>query len=137
LEITEESGSGRVRVQAFDATDGTYMRGVDVRVIGSSNESFTRGVTDPRGLFVADAVVGSATVVAKLGDNQYAFHRGAIALGEPKIQDNEQLQMPQEGSGVYFKNVLQLNSAQNDIRDRSWQKELNKSREGVQVQQVK
>jgi len=137
LEITEESGSGRVRVQAFDATDGTYMRDVDVRVIGSSNESFTRGVTDPRGLFVADTVVGSATVVAKLGDDQYAFHRGAIALGEPQIQDSEQFHLQQVSSGAYFKNVFQLNSAQNATRDRSWQTELNKSREGVQVQQVK
>lgn len=139
LEITEESGSGRIRVQALDAADGTYLRGVDVRVIGSSNQRFTRGVTDPRGIFVADAVMGNATVVAKLGDDQYAFHRGAVSLGQPEPQDK-----PSQrgldiklGSDAYFQNVIDFNGLQNRGRNNAWTKELNKSREGVQVHQVK
>jgi hypothetical protein len=139
LEITEESGSSRVRVQALDAANGTYVRGVDVRVIGSSNQRFTRGLTDPRGLFVADGVMGSATVVAKLGKDHYAFHRGAVALGEePVIQDSEVPQRPASaGSYLYFQNVREFNDGQNRGRDQAWTTELGKSRNGVQIQQVK
>ena len=139
LEITEESGSSRVRVQALDAANGTYVRGVDVRVIGSSNQRFTRGLTDPRGLFVADSVMGSATVVAKLGKDHYAFHRGALALGEePVIEDSEvQERRPSAGSNLYFQNVREFNDGQNRGRDQAWTTELGKSRKGVQIQQVK
>ena len=139
LEITEESGSSRVRVQALDAANGTYVRGVDVRVIGSSNQRFTRGLTDPRGLFVADGVMGSATVVAKLGKDHYAFHRGAVALGEePVIEDSEVQERPASaGSNLYFQNVREFNDGQNRGRDQAWTTELGKSRKGVQIQQVK
>ena len=136
LEVAEERGSGRVRVQALGAEDGTYLRGVDVRVVGSADQAFQRGVTDPRGLYIADGLAGSATVVARLDGGHYAFHRGAVALGQPEPQQQlgRELQQPQT---QYFKNVIEFNDVQNRGRARNFQTELQKDRAGVRVEQVK
>ena len=136
LEVAEERGSGRVRVQALGAEDGTYLRGVDVRVVGSADQAFQRGVTDPRGLYIADGIAGSATVVARLDGGHYAFHRGAVALGQPEQQQQlgRELQQPQT---QYFKNVIEFNDVQNRGRARNFQNELQKDRAGVRVEQVK
>ncbi len=137
LEVAEDRDSGRVRVQALDADEGTYLRGVDVRVVGSADQAFQRGVTDPRGLFVADGIAGSATVVARLEDGHYAFHRGVVALGQ---QDARQQQLGRQldaGQTQYFKNVIEFNDTQNRGRAQNFQQELEKDRAGVRVEQVK
>jgi hypothetical protein len=55
-------------------------------VIGSRNADFTSGETDLRGVFVADAIQGSSTVIAQAEHNRYAFFRGETQLG-PAAQE--------------------------------------------------
>jgi alpha-2-macroglobulin len=54
---------------------------VHVKVIGSRNVEFISGETDLRGVFVADGVQGTTTVIAEEGNNRYAFFRGHTELG--------------------------------------------------------
>ena len=80
LEVQEDAASGRVRVTVKDVAEDQYAGDVDVRVIGSSNEEFVSGETDLRGLFIADDVRGTSTVIARLDENRFAFYRGRQPL---------------------------------------------------------
>lgn len=83
LEVQEDAPSGRVRVTVKNTVDDKYAHGVHVKVIGSANDQFVSGPTDLRGIFVADGIQGTSTVIAKTGSNRYAFHRGKTYLGQP------------------------------------------------------
>jgi hypothetical protein len=52
-----------------------------VKVIGSANDQFVSGQSDLRGIFVADGIIGTSTVIARTDANRYAFHRGKVPLG--------------------------------------------------------
>jgi hypothetical protein len=83
LEVQEDKTSGRVRVNIKDKKTGQYLKGVDVKVIGSENPDFFSGETDLRGIFVADSVRGTATVIARDAAGQFAFYHGKEFLGPP------------------------------------------------------
>lgn len=141
LDVREEPDTGRMRVQVIERESGKYLSGVDVRVVGTGDQSFQSGRTDPRGLFVADGVSGLSTVIARLDDRQFAFHRGERLLGEAERQQRERAK-PQRGEALdeqveYFKNVQGLNRANLDLRQQNLDTEIRKGRDGVQVQQVK
>jgi hypothetical protein len=53
-------------------------------VIGSFDREFVSGSTDLRGIFIADNIHGTATVIARKGD-QYAFYRGTSILQSAEI----------------------------------------------------
>ena len=57
-----------------------YVSDAHVKVIGSANHEFVSGETDLRGLFIADDIRGTGTVIAALGKRQYAFFRGDTSL---------------------------------------------------------
>jgi len=50
-------------------------------VIASRNEDFVSGATDLRGVFVAQGVRGTSTVIAETDAGRYAFFRGQTELG--------------------------------------------------------
>src|SRR5207245_4326874 len=81
LEIQEDAASGRVRVTVKDVGGDKYVHNVHVKVIGSANDQFVSGQSDLRGIFVADAIRGTSTVIARTDANRYAFHRGKVVLG--------------------------------------------------------
>ncbi|MFN0055173.1 MAG: tetratricopeptide repeat protein, partial [Planctomycetales bacterium] len=81
LEIQEDAASGRVRVTVKDVVADRYAHNIHVKVIGSANEQFVSGQSDLRGIFVADAIRGTSTVIAKTDANRYAFFRGKTPLG--------------------------------------------------------
>ncbi len=83
VEVQEAAASGEVRTTVKDVTKDRYLNDVHVKVIGSRNPEFISGETDLRGVFVADGVQGTATVIAEEGDNRYAFLRGHTELGPP------------------------------------------------------
>lgn len=87
LDVQEEAASGRVRATVKDATKDAYVPEVHVKVIGSRNADFTSGETDLRGVFVADAIQGSSTVIAQAEHNRYAFFRGETQLGPAPQQE--------------------------------------------------
>ena len=142
LEVTEDPLSGRLRVTALDQESGHYLRDVDVRVVGSGSGEVQQGKTDPRGLFIADGVGGVATVIALHGDGQYAFHRGETHLGAQQEVQLRQQQLGDPGqapldSRAYFKNVIDFNILNNAVLGEQLNDEIQQSRKGVQVKQVK
>lgn len=111
-----------------------------MRVVGSASGDFVSGKTDLRGLFVADGVRGTPTVIARLDGDRYAFHRGqrAVAELEPQQQDKDGRYsgglLDQES---YFKNVLELNDSNRDERQERRKNLSEQQNKGVQVRQVK
>jgi uncharacterized protein YfaS (alpha-2-macroglobulin family)/TolA-binding protein len=139
LEVTADTVSGRMRIQAVDRGDGRYVRDVDVRVIGTANDGFLSGRTDPRGLYVVDGVQGRPTVIARLDGGHYAFHRGDrdLAIAPQRDKDGKfkqgESQLQQDD---YLQNVLFNNRASQEKRQLRYRQELSQDRAGVQVQQV-
>jgi uncharacterized protein YfaS (alpha-2-macroglobulin family)/tetratricopeptide (TPR) repeat protein len=165
LEVQEEKESGRVRVNIIDMTTGKYVKGVHCKIIGSESGAFIAGDTDLRGIFVADGIRGTATVIARDDKGQFAFYRGEEFLGRPlkspelSIQKTrsafQQLdgranasepnaQMPPQGAGSggqgmvdYLWNVSGSNAEQQQKRMDYNRKVINTDQKGVQVEQVK
>jgi hypothetical protein len=80
VEVQEDVASGRVRATVKDAASGQYVHDVHVKVIGSRNPEFVSGATDLRGVFVADGIKGTSTVIAQADPARYAFFRGQTEL---------------------------------------------------------
>ena len=85
LEVHQDLQSGQVRTTVKNTAENRNERDVHVKVIGSRNQDFVSGSTDLRGVFVADGIHGSATVIAHVEPSRYALHRGAAtaAAAEP------------------------------------------------------
>ena len=83
VEVQEDQSAGRVRTTVKDVAAGRYVHEVHVKVIGSRNPDFVSGATDLRGVFVADGIQGTSTVIAEIEPNRYAFFRGKTELGAP------------------------------------------------------
>jgi len=96
VEVQEDAASGRVRTTVKDRADDRYVSDVHVKVIGSHNNEFVSGETDLRGVFVADGVRGTSTVIAQAEGSRYAFFRGktplAVAVPEPAAEAPSQAQ---------------------------------------------
>lgn len=73
IEAQEQFDVGRIRVNCKQGDD--FVADAHVKVIGSGDRHLSGGDTDLRGLFVGQDLVGTATVIARKGD-QYAFYRG-------------------------------------------------------------
>ena len=65
VDVQEDAVSGQVRTTVKDSTKDSYLRDVHVKVIGSRNDDFVSGETDLRGVFVADGIEGTSTVIAQ------------------------------------------------------------------------
>jgi hypothetical protein len=91
LEVIEEPGNGRVRVTVRDAATRAPVPRVQVKVIGTGNDTFFSGETDLRGVYVAEGVQGQVTALGRLdsGDKKdaprYVFHRGRVEVGPPPV----------------------------------------------------
>jgi uncharacterized protein YfaS (alpha-2-macroglobulin family)/tetratricopeptide (TPR) repeat protein/type II secretory pathway component GspD/PulD (secretin) len=81
IEVEEDAASGRVRTTVKDVVADKYLIDAQVKVIGSGNNDFISGETDLRGVFVADGIRGTSTVIAQTGSSRYAFFRGRTNLG--------------------------------------------------------
>ncbi len=75
LEVTPSPESGRMRIAVRNARTRRGVPGAQVKVIGSRTPAVQLGQTDLRGVFVADAVDGRITVVARQGTAEYAIYR--------------------------------------------------------------
>ena len=80
LLVQEDADSGRVRVSVKESDQDKFVSDVHVKVIGSGNDEFSSGETDLRGLFIADDMKGTSTVIAVSGEDRYAFYRGDVRL---------------------------------------------------------
>jgi len=141
LDVHEDVELGGVRVQVVDGRDGSYVRDVDVRVVGSADKRIQRAKSDLRGMLSLEGVNGAATVIARAGEDRYAFWRGTrqLGAGDPKqksrgIQAKPAEQLTQEG---YLSNVMELNAANQSQRAGRLIEEIGRQRLGVQINQVK
>ncbi|MBI5364357.1 MAG: hypothetical protein HZA53_14350, partial [Planctomycetes bacterium] len=137
LEVREDAGVGRLRIQVSRRSDAKYVRGADVKVVGSASRAIVAGKTDPRGLFLADGVAGTSTVIARLGEREYAFFRGQRVLGPKDDKPKGQTAGQQLDAQSYFKNVIEQNSVSQNERANKLLEEIQRDRKGVQVRQVK
>lgn len=146
LEVDSDVYDGRVRVQVMNRSTGAFERNVDVRVIGSGNVGFVSGRTDPRGLFVADGIIGSGTVIARAGERRYAFMREVLGVEvDASIGRSPASPGPGGPSSVvfgsipsgFFDNVQSFNKDNRSQRSSNFDKEVRRERKGLQVQQVK
>ena len=143
LEVQEDAKAGRMRITVKNAMTKSYTRNVHVKVIGSANTKFTDGETDLRGIFIADAIQGTGTVIARVDNNQYAFYRGKASLGavgaaqpatQTELSDTAAKASPQgatgKSNGDLLKNVTNLNGIiQQEQRD-NYKEILNNSNPG-------
>jgi hypothetical protein len=130
LEVQEDPASGRVRVNAVDRKTGTYLKDVHVKVIGSENRDFVAGETDLRGVFVADGIRGTATVIARDAAGQFAFYRGA----EPLMAAPPRPVRGARADVEYMENVSGENARLQSGRAARQQELYQTQQKGVQVQ---
>ncbi|MEO1997716.1 MAG: tetratricopeptide repeat protein, partial [Planctomycetaceae bacterium] len=146
LEVQEDRTSGRVRVTVKDTVAERYADDVHVKVIGSSDDAFTDGETDLRGIFVADAIQGTSTIIAKSDQNRYAFYRGKITLGKPPAPDASTADRPNApkpapskvkgGKGDLLKNLIEFNGGINTIQRDNYRQLLDNDKSGVQASEA-
>jgi hypothetical protein len=148
IEVAEEASSGRVRTTikkrgAEGKPEEKYVTDVHVKVIGTRNGDFTSGETDLRGVFVADGIQGTSTVIAQLDARRYAFYRGSTELGPPPAPAKPQAGAPapaQQPGQSNEKLLLEGLEGQNRMiqeqqrmnLDQLWQRK----QEGVKAQQA-
>lgn len=144
LEIQEDE-SGRVRVTVKDTTTDSYLHKVHVKVIGTANSEFVSGDTDLRGVFIADAINGVVTVIARTAESRYAFYRGKYWVGPPPAQPQQQVeQMPASGgrgargrppeaapAEALLKQLKDSNSSFNNDQRENYQRLLKNRQQGV------
>lgn len=140
LEIQESPAAGSLRVNVRDTIDEGYQANVHVKAIGSSDNEFKSGDTDLRGIFVAEGLNGSATVIARQ-EGRYAFYRGTSHLGRPVLPNAVPSQSRKPSQKLQQKDFLQnLNDSNDDIQLRNiqgWDSfRRQKGGKGVEVQKA-
>lgn len=85
LQVHQDLQSGQVRATVKNLAEDRCERDVHVKVIGSGNMDFVSGTTDLRGIFVAEGIQGSATVIALVEPSRYALHRGTSGGALPVV----------------------------------------------------
>ena len=138
-----------MRVNVRDLTaGGNYLPEVLVKVVGTSNEQFLSGQTDLRGVFQADGVNGTATVLARAEGGKYAFYRGKQTHGSPPPTNNapalQQQQLPAKENGQrkrlkksdYLDNIKSQNKAVQDANWSDWDTKRRGKNEGVEAKKA-
>jgi hypothetical protein len=119
---------------------------VHVKVIGSGNSDFQSGETDLRGIFVADDIRGTSTVIARSGKDRYAFYRGKTYLGpqpQPNASPDPAAQAapakPGKKAGAKDKlldNVLKQNSIINREQRMNYDNLINNGNQGIRAEKA-
>ena len=129
-----------MRVTVKNRVADSYTKDVHVKVIGSANRQFVSGETDLRGIFVADAIRGTSTVIAKAGKNRYAFYRGKTPLGNvPPTGSASRKPAPQKKpaqkgrKGDLLKNIRSQNTIFNRDNRKQYQQLLDNKSRGVKA----
>lgn len=141
IEAQEQTDVGRIRVNVKKG--GDFLSKAHVKVVGSGDERFRSGDTDLRGIFVADQLVGRATVIVKKGD-EYAFYRGkGIHQADqyrPKPTKAPAPKQQRKSKGKQFKgwnNNVNYNM-DNRMKQVRWLEQvMNKQQDGVEVYRTK
>ncbi|MEZ5963421.1 MAG: MG2 domain-containing protein [Planctomycetota bacterium] len=144
IEAQEAFDVGRVRV--YVKAEDAVVADAHVKVVGSADQQLRSGDTDLRGVFVADAVVGQATVLVKKGD-EYAFYRGSgvhqpSRVPAPQPQRRPGRPVPNKAADYKsfdaFSNNMRFNDS-NRAQQVQWLRNevLQKQQKGVEVYRAK
>jgi len=137
IEVQEDAASGRLRANVIDSVEGQYVPEVHVKAIGSADTAFKSGQTDLRGIFVADALRGTATVIARVGESRYAFYRGQTWVGPPAERPATPAEPAQAAPADYLENVRGANTIIQKLNRDDFEKFRRQTPSGVEVQQAK
>jgi hypothetical protein len=144
VEVQEDQPSGRVRTTVKDVTKDSYVGDAHVKVIGSRNADFISGQSDLRGVFVANGIQGTSTVIAQVDDRRYAFYRGKVELGPPPVPATAAPVAPSNG-GPPMQRTLEdellegndrLNRQNIERKQKNLKAIYEKNKKGVQVQET-
>jgi hypothetical protein len=154
LLVQEDATSGRVRVSVKDTTSDAFVSDVHVKVIGSANDDFVSGDTDLRGLFIADDIRGTSTVIAAGDTDRYAFYRGEIGLqgvrAEPsdapadpfgtsaaaEPQQAAEMKSQSKGKAVLRDNLFRQNRMFQQQQKGNYDELLNNERSGIKSKEA-
>ncbi len=141
LEVQEDAVSGRVRVTVKDTVADRYANNVHIKVIGSLNSQFVSGQSDLRGIFVADGISGTSTIIARSEANRYAFYRGKLPLAMPAPNAAPAAQEPAteekkpaaNGDGQLLEQLRNQNNDFNSIQRDNYRNLLDNKSQGVKA----
>jgi len=144
VEVQEDVASGRVRTTVKDLTTDEYVDAVHVKTIGSRNKDFVSGETDLRGVFVADGIRGTSTVIAQADSGRYAFFRGTRQLVPQTLRRRTTKGVPGGASGLQapcakvklLENLRQHNIMQQKAGVQQLQKTYQSGDQGVEAQKA-
>jgi alpha-2-macroglobulin len=95
------------------------------------------GQSDLRGIFVADGIIGTSTVIARTDANRYAFYRGKTPLGNvpnaPPAPSAKPAEPQQQGRGELLKNLQDQNGIFNNDNRTNYRNLLNNPTQGVKA----
>lgn len=137
LEVQDDLAAQRVRVTAVDAITRRGLKNVHVKVIGTGMKRFVAGETDLRGVFIADAVSGHPTAIARDTDGRVAFYRseGAVlAMAEPTPEPDKPAAVGKKAD--YRANLQAENQALQDFNTQKLRTMFKGQQRGVQVQEA-
>ncbi len=140
MEVLEEPESGRVRVSVRDAKTREPVRKVSVKVIGSENPTFLSGLTDLRGVFVAEGVRGQVTAFARRESSQYAFYRGTTRVGAAPPAPAPNQAPNQAGEAVdadLGKNIKMQNYSNSMMQIQRLENRYKDGKKGINVEEAK
>ena len=99
LEVYRVPRTSTVRVTLKDVTNDQYVHGAEVKVIGAGKSQMASGLTDRRGLFVAEGILGTPTVIATVGAGKCALYRPLQSLS-PGLNTAPSNRTAASGDGV-------------------------------------
>jgi tetratricopeptide (TPR) repeat protein len=136
LEVQEDLAAQRVRVTTLDAISRSGLKNVHVKVIGTNMDRFVSGESDLRGVYVADAVSGYPTAIARDGEGHFAFYRseGALLAMAAPVSPPPVEKPPPRGKAEYRKHLEAENRALQTIRGQELKGMFKQQQRGVQVQ---
>ncbi|MGI9013663.1 MAG: MG2 domain-containing protein [Phycisphaerales bacterium] len=140
IEVQEDAVSGRVRLNVIDEVAQLRPAGVHVKAIGSADSEFRSGQTDLRGIFVADAINGRVTAIARDDQSRYAFYRGDEWLGQAEqgqTRGRPQEAPSQEASDFDYGGNLRMQNMEMQQQNRGeWDKSRRNNYEGVEIRKA-
>ncbi|MBW2699652.1 MAG: tetratricopeptide repeat protein [Deltaproteobacteria bacterium] len=112
-EVREYRGANRVRVTVRDGRNKPLPNS-RVQLKGEDDERFTAGQTDLRGVFIAEAIEGSATVIVRQGKRFGLYRADERKLDGKDMDEDIPMPAPAEKS-IQFKRRSKFDFANDNI----------------------